>query len=80
QLFSPVRWFACLSHAIESGVEVFVEFGGGIGKSTEPEGKRPNLEGIVKKTLKFTGHDAQYVPSINAATIRAGAESLINSQ
>ena len=76
QLFFPVRWYACLETAIGQGVMGFIEFGGGIGKAPEPESKRPNLEGIVKKTLKFTGHDAQYVPAINVATIRAAAEAL----
>jgi [acyl-carrier-protein] S-malonyltransferase len=80
QLFSPVRWFACLSHALEQGFDIFIEFGGGIGKSPGPEGRRPNLEGIVKKSLKFTGHEAQYIPAINVATIHAAAESLTGSQ
>ena len=76
QLFSPVRWFACLTHATEQGIDGIVEFGGGIGKSPEPENRRPNLEGIVKKALKFTQHEAQYVPAINVATIRAAAQTL----
>ena len=74
QLFHPVKWFACLSLGLEQGIDTIVEFGGGIGKSPEPDQKRPNLEGIVRKSLKFTGHDAQYVPAINAATIQAAAE------
>jgi [acyl-carrier-protein] S-malonyltransferase len=80
QLFFPVRWYACLETAIARGADTFVEFGGGIGKSPEPESRRPNLEGIVKKALKFTEHDAQYVPAINVATIRGAAESLQHSQ
>jgi [acyl-carrier-protein] S-malonyltransferase len=76
QLFNPVRWFACLNVAIEQGVNPIIEFGGGIGKSPEPSSKRPNLEGIVKKSLKFAGYDAQYVPAVNAASIRAAAELL----
>jgi [acyl-carrier-protein] S-malonyltransferase len=80
QLFNPVLWYACLGSAIERDVGTIIEFGGGIGKSPGPDDRRPNLEGIVKKTLKFAGHDAQYVPSINVATIRAAAESLTESQ
>jgi len=80
QLFFPVRWYACLETAIGHGIDTFVEFGGGIGKSPGPESRRPNLEGIVKKTLKFTGHNAQYVPAINVATIRSAAELLRSSQ
>ena len=79
QLFFPVLWYACLGSAIEREVDLFVAFGGGIGTSPGPEGRRPNLEGIVKKTLKFTGHEAQYVPAINVATIRTAAESLTGS-
>ncbi len=74
QLFHPVKWFACLSLGLEQGIDTIVEFGGGIGKSPEPDQKRPNLEGIVKKSLKFTDHESQYVPAINAVTIQAAAE------
>jgi [acyl-carrier-protein] S-malonyltransferase len=76
QLFNPVRWFACLNVAFELGVNPILEFGGGIGKSPEPASKRPNLEGIVKKSLKFADYEAQYLPAVNAATIRAAAELL----
>lgn len=80
QLFYPVMWYACLGTAIEHQAATFIEFGGGIGKSPGPESRRPNLEGIVKKALKFTNHDAQYVPSINVATIRAAAQALTSGQ
>lgn len=80
QLFFPVLWYACLGAAIEREIDTFVEFGGGIGKTPGPDERRPNLEGMVKKTLKFTDHEAQYVPAINVATIRAAAESLTGSQ
>lgn len=76
QLFHPVRWLACMNVAFELGVETIVEFGGGIGKQPEPENKRPNLEGIIKKSLKFANYEAQYVPAINAATIAAAAAQL----
>ena len=75
QLFHPVLWFACLNAALDKGIDTIVEFGGGIGKSPEPASRRPNLEGIVKKTLKFAGQEAQYVPAINVATIRQAADS-----
>ena len=35
-------------------VDTIIEFGGGIGKGEGPDGKRPNLESIVKKSLKCT--------------------------
>jgi [acyl-carrier-protein] S-malonyltransferase len=77
QLFNPVRWVSCMNTAIDAGVDVIVELGGGIGKGEGPEGKRPNLESIVKKSLKWRERQAQYLPAINAATIRATAEQLL---
>lgn len=76
QLFNPVRWADCMNAAISGGVDTIVEFGGGIGKAAEPEEKRPNLESIVKKTLKWRQHEAKYLPAINVAGIRAAAQQL----
>jgi [acyl-carrier-protein] S-malonyltransferase len=76
QLFNPVRWVSCMNTAMEMGMETIVELGGGIGKGEGPEGKRPNLESIVKKTLKWREHQAQYLPAINADAIRAAAHAL----
>jgi [acyl-carrier-protein] S-malonyltransferase len=76
QLFHTVRWVACMDAAIDAGVDAVVEFGGGIGKGDAPEQKRANLESIVKKFLKWRQREAQYLPAINAATIRAAAEQL----
>lgn len=76
QLFNPVRWLDCMSTAIDAGADTIVELGGGIGKREGPESKRPNLETIVKKSLKWRDCQAQYVSAINVATIRAAAESL----
>ena len=76
QLFNPVRWVACMSAAIDAGVDTIVEFGGGIGKGEGPDQKRPNLESIVKKSLKWRGHEAEYLPAINVAGIRAAADHL----
>jgi [acyl-carrier-protein] S-malonyltransferase len=73
QLFNPVNWVGCLQTAMEQGVDTFVEFGGGLGKAEEPAGKRPNLEGIIKKTLKSRDYDADYVAAINCESIRAAA-------
>lgn len=77
QLFNPVRWVGCMNTAIDAGVDAVIEFGGGIGKGEGPDGKRPNLESIIKKSLKWREHQAQYLPAINAATIRATAEQLL---
>ena len=79
QLFNPVKWVSCINTAVDAGVDAIVEFGGGIGKGEGPDGKRPNLETIVKKSLKWREHQAQYLPAINAASIRATAEQLLAS-
>jgi [acyl-carrier-protein] S-malonyltransferase len=77
QLFNPVQWVGCMNTAIDAGIDTVVELGGGIGKGEGPEGKRPNLETIIKKSLKSREHQAQYLPAINAATIRATADQLL---
>ena len=69
QLFNPVLWFSNLQTAFADGGDVIIEFGGGIGFGTEPEGKRPNLAGIVKKTQRATGHVANYMSAINCQSL-----------
>lgn len=76
QLFSPVKWVGCLSTAMEHGVDTFVEFGGGLGKSEDPADKRPNLESIIKKTMRNRGYAAEYLAAINCESIRTAAEQL----
>lgn len=76
QLFNPVNWVGCLNTAVAAGVGTFVEFGGGLGTGEGPETKRPNLEGIVKKTVKAAGVEASHVPAINTETLRAAAAAL----
>ncbi len=80
QLFNPVRWVACMNTAIDLGVDTGVEPGGGIGKGEGPGAKRANLESIVKKSLKWREHQAQYASAINAAGIRAGTAFLITEK
>jgi [acyl-carrier-protein] S-malonyltransferase len=77
QLFNPVKWFSCINAAVDAGVDTVIEIGGGIGKGEGPDGKRPNLESIVKKSLKWREHQAQYLPAISVATIRTTAEQLL---
>ena len=72
QLFHPVRWYNNLETAFGEGVETVIEFGGGIG-SGGPDEKRPNLQGMIKRAQRATGHKVEYVPAINAATIEAAS-------
>jgi len=69
QLFHPVLWNANLHTAFGGGIDTIIEFGGGIGTATEPEGKRPNLEGMIKKTLRLSDREARYLPVINSQTL-----------
>jgi len=72
QLFNPVNWVGCLTAALGQGVNAFIEFGGGIGKGETPAEKRPNLESIIKKTLRATGREADYRAVINCEGLKAG--------
>ncbi len=74
QLFNPVDWVGCLATAMQQGISHMIEFGGGIGSGEGPADKRPNLESIVRKTLKGANYEAQYAAAINSATLRAAAE------
>lgn len=76
QLFNPVNWVGCLNTAVAAGATTFVEFGGGLGTGEGPEAKRPNLEGIVKKTVKAAGVEATHVAAINTESLRAAATAL----
>ena len=73
QLFHPVNWVGCLQTALDQGINLFVEFGGGIGDAEDPAGKRPNLEGIIKKFTRRAQPRPAYLPAINLASIRAVA-------
>lgn len=77
QLFNPVLWYACMEKAFETGVNCVVEFGGGIGQGESPAEKRPNLEGMIKKAMRFQDRAADYLAAINAAGIRSAAEQFI---
>ncbi len=69
QLFHPVLWNLNLQTAFADGVDTIIEFGGGIGTASEPDGKRPNLEGMIKKTLRAAGHEARYQAVINRQSL-----------
>ena len=78
QLFNPVLWHSNLVTAFGDGITTIIEFGGGIGKATEPEGKRPNLEGMIKKAMHAAGHEALYMPVINIESLKNTAEFVNN--
>jgi len=79
QLFHPVLWHSNLQTAFGEGIETIFEFGGGIGKATEPDGKRPNLEGMIKKTLRGTGREVLYLPVISNQTLATTADAVKSS-
>jgi len=78
QLFHPVLWHANLLAALAGGVDTILEFGGGIGPG-EADAKRPNLEGMIKKAMRGTEHEAAYFPMINLQTLRASVAALSGS-
>jgi [acyl-carrier-protein] S-malonyltransferase len=75
QLFHPVLWHANLLAALSAGVDLILEFGGGIGPG-EAEAKRPNLEGMIKKGMRGTDFEAAYLPAINRQTLESAAATL----
>ena len=80
QLFNPVMWHANLLTAFGEGVRMIFEFGGGIGSAETPDGKRPNLEGMIKRASKAAEYEAQYRSAINAATVKETADFVNNPE
>lgn len=70
QLINPVLWHANLLRTGDVGVELFIEFGGGLGKGETPAEKRPNLESIVKKTFRGVELAPEYLSVINLETLK----------
>lgn len=69
QLFNPVLWVNNLQNAVAEGVDLIIEFGGGIGKGENAGDKRPNLEGIVKKTFRRHETPPKHLAVINLETL-----------
>ena len=80
QLFNPVMWHANLLTAFGKGVKMIFEFGGGIGSAETPDGKRPNLEGMIKRASKAAEYEVQYRSAINAASVRETADFVNNPE
>ena len=76
QLFNPVKWIWSVQAAIQDGVRVVFEFGGGIGKGEGPEAKRPNLQGITNKAFKAMDAEGTYLPIINLASLDKTLETI----
>jgi [acyl-carrier-protein] S-malonyltransferase len=74
QLFHPVLWHANMQTAFEQGIDLVFEFGGGIGPADEPAGKRPNLQGMIKRILRAAKLSADYQAVINNATMKVAAD------
>jgi [acyl-carrier-protein] S-malonyltransferase len=72
QLFHPVMWHANLVSSLAAGVDRVIEFGGGIGPG-DAGAKRPNLEGMIKKALRGTEYELDYLAAINRQTVEASA-------
>ena len=69
QLFNPVLWHRNLITAGQAGINLMIEFGGGLGKGESPAEMRPNLEGIVKKAFKGEENPPAYLSVINLASL-----------
>ena len=76
QLFHPVLWHSNLQTAFGEGANTIFEFGGGIGPADEPDGKRPNLEGMIKRTLRGSDLEVEYRPVINVRTLIEAATAV----
>ena len=76
QLFNPVLWHRNLLSSYALGATRYVEFGGGLGKGETPAEKRPNLEGIVKKTFRGMDTVPDYLSVINLETLEQTAEAI----
>ena len=80
QLFNPVMWHANLLTAFGEGVQMIFEFGGGIGPAETPDGKRPNLEGMIKKASLAAEHEAEYRSAINLQSVRETSDFVNNPE
>jgi acyl transferase domain-containing protein len=80
QLFNPVKWIWGIQCAIQDGVNLIVEFGGGIGPGEGPAAKRPNLQSITKRAYKGLERDGLYYPAINLETLQQTVASLKESK
>lgn len=81
QMFHPVRFMGGLLRAIDDGVRVVVELGGGVGREpgeaeASPAACRPNLEGVTRKAFGIAGRSLLYLPAIDLAGLEHAARTL----
>ena len=74
QTFHPVEWFACVRTALDDGVNLVVEFGGGLG--AEASSRRPNLADMLNKSIALAQSRALYVPAISVETVTQAATAV----
>jgi [acyl-carrier-protein] S-malonyltransferase len=74
QLFHPVLWYSNLQTAFGDGINMVIEFGGGIGTGSDPDDKRPNLESMTKKALRSSSREASYLAAINFQSLQKTAD------
>ena len=75
QLKHPVMWNDNLMTAFAQGIGSVYEFGGGIGPG-EPDAKRPNLEGMIKKAVRGSEHAPAYLAAINCQSLESATGEL----
>ena len=80
QLFHPVLWHSNLQTAFNDGINMTIEFGGGIGPASDPDGKRPNLQGMIKRVLRASGQEAHYQAVINSRSLNETVDFLRNPE
>lgn len=79
QLFNPVKWIWSVERAIKDGIDLIIEFGGGIGKGEGPADKRPNLQSITKRAYKGLDKEGIYHPVINLGTLEKTTAAILES-
>ena len=76
QLFQPVQWHSNLMQIAEEGVDVVIEFGGGLGADSKPSSKRPNLAGMIMQSYRRLKPRPKYFSVINIDTLLSSCEQV----
>lgn len=81
QMFHPVKWMAGLQRALDDGVSLAIEFGGGIGReqpgrTPSPASRKPNLESIMRKAYRSANRPGLYLPAISSRSLQQSVRLL----